>query len=122
MLGPSHRVANRRSFVRAGGGCECLGDFKKYALRNAAKALDHFRRVAGKMTLQDLEYATRMFKSGIGFKHRVILRLTATVFTVSASSLGMTGGVAIPGLFDRSALVEPARWVILLFLGVPSGE
>src|ERR1035438_6501856 len=68
MLRPTDRVNNGGDFLHvailAHRG-EQIGGFQELVLRNAGDALDHFRRIALVLLLQQLKHATRMLERQI---------------------------------------------------------
>src|SRR5207245_6431571 len=57
MLRPCHGVSERRRSVGAGAGQNGVRHFQKRVSRTARRPLDHLRRVAAEMLLDDLKNA-----------------------------------------------------------------
>src|SRR4029077_16653761 len=62
MLRPSERITDAACLFLAGCGSEGFSDPQKQVARHTARTLDHFRRIAGKMPLQDLVDTSRMLQ------------------------------------------------------------
>src|SRR5437867_9607556 len=120
MLRPSHRIANRAGLLRAGSRGKRLRRFEEDILRNAAIAFNHFRRVARKVPLQDLKYASRIFQRNVPLKISYFLGLAAPIFPVPASKVRMSRSFL--AVLARCAAIEPGRWVIFFILRVPPRE
>ena len=91
---------------------------RKRLARNAADLLDHLRRVAREVALQNLEDAARMLQRFVAMRLVQILRFAAAVLAVPAAAL------AISRLSRRRlrAFVQPRLGVVLLLLRIPAGE
>src|SRR5947208_10701012 len=120
MLRPAHGITDGGSLVGARSGSERFGSFQEYVLRHTAIALNHLGRVALEVALQHLENAARMLQGRIRFVLPRVLGFAATIFAVSSTDLGMSRSLA--AVLLGSALIQPAFWVVLLFLCIPTGE
>src|ERR1700757_4024955 len=123
MLRPSYGVTNRRSLLRARRIREKFSASQKHILRHSAASLDHFRGIARKMPLQNLEHTPRMFESRISPRQRRVAHLASAVFSMPAGGLLMC--LSITAGFLRSLFlpaVEPRSRIILFLLVVPSRE
>src|SRR5438270_4873759 len=120
MLSPADRVTDCSGFIRAGRRSEHFGSFEEHILGHATVALHHLGRIALEVALQDLENAARVLQRRIGFVLRRTLRFPTAIFAVSASGFGMSRRLV--RVLNGSALVQPAFWVVLLFLCIPTGE
>ena len=79
MLRPADGVADRRSFLAAGGAREHVGDFEEVLSPDAAEPLHHLRRVARKVAFQHLENAARMLQGLIAVA-RIVLPGGGVIF------------------------------------------
>src|SRR6185436_4880988 len=123
MLRPTNRITDRGSFFRTGCRGECLCHFKENVLRNPTEALDHFRRIARKMTLQYLGHAPWMLQTPVLLILSGILRLTPSVLAMPSPSRGMPGhGVLICSSLGGRSPIQPALGVVLLLFRIPSRE
>src|SRR5882724_9431339 len=84
MLRPTHGVANCSGLVRARRRSKRLSRLKKYFLGNAAAALHHLRRVAGKVAFQYLKDASWILQRRIGLKPAKIYSFSAAIFAMPA--------------------------------------
>src|ERR1700757_3099485 len=90
-----------------------VGGLEELLLGNTGNALDHLRRVARVLLLQELEYAVRVLQCGVEVD----------------GSRQRRKGRRLPGLggwrrgcFSARTLVVPACAVVGLFLGIETGE
>src|ERR1700675_4373334 len=120
MLGPADGVANRSRLVGSGGRGEGFRYFQKHVLRYSALLLHEFRGVPAEVTLQHLKNAPRMLQGFVRFESCRILRLSSTVFAVSAPRFRMARWLA--GFFAARTLVEPGFRIVLALVRVPTGK
>src|SRR3954447_22817248 len=118
MLRPSERVAHSCGFLWPRCGTESFCDLKKQFLGYAAGAFDHFRRVAGEVSLQNLVYAVRILKRVVALTRTEVRTChLSTIFHVATLSK-----IFFSIWLRATVRICPGLRVIDLAFGIPSRE
>src|SRR5437879_10359529 len=101
MLRPSQGITNGSGLFRTRSRGEGFRHFDEHILGNSTAAFDHLWRVAREMAFQHLIDAARMLKRDVSLVLARILRLTASIFSMSATGRRVPRLLAFDALYGR---------------------